>query len=484
MSDIKAVDLFCGAGGTSTGIATAARRLGRRLDLLAINHWDVAISTHSANHPQLRHICWPIEQVQPKRVVSGGRLNLLSASPECTHHSIARGGMPVSDQRRAGAWEVCRWATEMRIDSIMVENVREFEQWGPIGQDGRPLQSRRGETFRAWVKALESLNYRVEWRVLNCADYGDPTSRKRLFVLARRGRGKIEWPKPTHGEGRDHPWRTAREIIDWSLRGRSIFDRERPLAPRTIERIAAGLRKFGGPAAEPFLVMLYGTNDARSTARPFPTVTANGQHVGLAQPFILPHLGWTGNNVPQSVDAPMGTVIASHGVGHLVQPFLLPHRHAGTWQGGNAPRSVDQPLPTLTCCSSDIGVVQPFLLHVNHGDGDSRRVMRLDQPVPAVTTNRGMGIVEPFLFSYYGNGGESRVSAPVPTVTTHDRFGLVHPREIDILFRMLTPGELAAAQGFPSDYRFQGSKADQVKQIGNAVPTNTAAALAEAMLAA
>jgi DNA (cytosine-5)-methyltransferase 1 len=372
MRAVNAVDLFCGAGGTSTGIEAAARRIGRELRLVAINHWATAISTHSMNHPTARNVCWPVEQIQPKRVVSGGRLNLLAASPECTHHSIARGGMPVNDQRRAGAWEVCRWATELRIDSIMVENVREFEQWGPIGQDGRPLKSRNGETFRAWVKALESLNYRVEWRVLNCADYGDPTSRKRLFVLARRGRGRIEWPQPTHGSGRK-PWHTAREIIDWSLSGRSIFDRERPLSPRTIDRIAAGLRKFGGPAAEPFLVMLYGTGGARSVARPMPTVTANGQHVGLC---------------------------------------------------------------------------------------------------------------EPFLFSYYGNGGESRVTAPVPTVTTLDRFGLVQPRALDILFRMLTPVELAAAQGFPRDYRFAGTTCDVVRQIGNAVPTNTAAALAESMLAA
>jgi len=485
MRTIHATDLFCGAGGTSAGVQAACRRMGLGLDLLAINHWDVAIQTHTRNHPEARHICWPIEQISPKRVIPGRRLDLLCASPECTHHSIARGGMPVSDQKRAGAWEICRWATEIRIDNIIVENVREFMGWGPIGQNGQPLKSRKGETFRAWVQAMESLNYRVEWRVLNCADYGDPTSRKRLFILAKRGRGRIEWPKPSHGTP-EHPWRTAREIIDWGHKGASIFNRDRPLKPRTLERIAAGLRKFGGAAAEPFLVMLYGTNDTRSVDRPAPTVTAGGGHVGLCEPFILPHLGWSGNNVAQSVDAPMGTVIASHGVGHLVQPFLVKYHgdHDGKTDSSRRTHDVDSPLPTLDC-SNRFGLCEPFLVSCNHGSGLGYRTHGVDAPMPTLTTQKGLGVCEPFLVNYNGNGQAHRVSRPLDTITTKDRFGLVEPegRRLDVLFRMLEPGELAAAQGFPKEYTFFGSKADVVKQIGNAVPTHTASALAEAQVA-
>jgi DNA (cytosine-5)-methyltransferase 1 len=366
--------------------------------------------------------------------------------------------MPVSDQRRAGAWEVCRWATELRIDDILVENVREFETWGPVGANRRPIAARKGETFRAWVKALESLNYRVEWRVLNCADFGDPTSRKRLFIRARRGNGHIEWPAATHGAGLQ-PWHTAREIIDWTIKGRSIFNRERPLKARTIERIAAGLRKFGGAAAEPFLVMLYGTNETRSVDRPAPTVTANGQHIGLCEPFLM--------NITHAND------------------------HA------SRTHSVDGPLPTVTCAHrGEFGLIEPFLVHADYsgpapfilphlGWTGKNVAQSVDKPMPTVIASHGVGhLVQPFLVKYFGTGKTAPIGEPLHTVTTKDRFGLVEPVYLDILFRMLEPHELAAAMGFPKDYQFLGTKSDVVKQIGNAVPHHTAEALAEAALAA
>lgn len=491
MRMIQAADLFCGAGGTSSGIVKACHRMGYGLNLLAVNHWATAIATHSGNHPGARHMCMPLELVSPKAAIVDGHLDLLCASPECTHHSIARGGRPVSDQKRAGAWEVVRWASELRIDNIQLENVREFMDWGPVGNDGRPIQSKKGAMFRAFLQALRSLNYRVEHRVLNCADYGDPTSRRRLFILAKRGRGHIDWPAATHGAVsgvsgdlwavKRQPYRTAREIIDWAVKGTSIFSRKRPLSPRTIDRIAAGLRKFGGAAAEPFLVMLYGTNDARSVDRPAPTVTANGQHVGLCEPymvglthggrlydmgkpmptvtgahrgeiglvepFILPPEGVNRGNVARSLDAPLQTVLASRGGGALIEPFILPHPHAGKWANTSDPRSIDEPLPAITTTSSCIRVIEPFLVNYN------------------------------------GQGKAHSVGNPLDTVTTKDRFGLVEPAYMDILFRMLTPRELARAQGFPDDYQFTGTKADIVKQIGNAVPVNTAAALVEALVA-
>ena len=265
MSDTRrylAADLFCGAGGLTTGLSRAAERLGRRLRLVAVNHWDRAVETHAHNHPAAEHFCEDVLTLDPLKAVPGGRLDLLAAAPACTHHSNARGGKPRDDQSRATAWCVQRWATALRIDRILVENVPEFEGWGPLGHDGKPLASKKGEVFRAWVNALEKMGYRVEWRVLNAADYGAATSRRRLFVQAALGRRRIVWPDPTHtrkpepgglfGDTRK-PWRAAREVIDWGLTGESIFGRKRPLSANTLRRIEAGLRKFGGAAAEPFL---------------------------------------------------------------------------------------------------------------------------------------------------------------------------------------------------------------------------------------
>jgi DNA (cytosine-5)-methyltransferase 1 len=484
MKKIMAADLYCGAGGTTSGLFEACRRLGFRLDLLAVNHWAVAISTHTRNHPDARQICWAVDALSPKRCIPGGKLDLLVASPECTHHSIARGGMPVSDQKRAGAWEVQRWATELRIDDILVENVREFESWGPVGANRRPIQSRKGETFRAWVKALESLNYRVEWRVLNCADFGDPTSRKRLFIRARRGNGHIEWPKPTHAERAGaglQAWHTAREIIDWTVHGRSIFNRERPLKARTIERIAAGLRKFGGAAAEPFLVMLYGNSDVKTVDRPLPTVTAGGGHVGLCEPFLLDcnHGSGVGYRV-HGLDGAVPTLTANKGLA-LCEPFILPQF------GGSRARSVERPLGAITT-DGGAALIEPFLVNY-HGNHSGRmdgmdRVDAVDAPLRTVDCSNRYGLCEPFLIKYYRTGKTAPIGEPLHTVTTKDRFRLVEPAYLDILYRMLEPHELAAAMGFPEGYQFLGTKSDVVKQIGNAVPTNTAEALAEAALAA
>jgi DNA (cytosine-5)-methyltransferase 1 len=301
---------------------------------------------------------------------------MMAASPECTHHSNANGGRPKNDQSRATAWHVCRWAADLTIDNIFIENVREFMDWGPINARGKPVKSRKGETFRAFIQALQSMNYRIEWRVQNAAEFGDPTNRKRLIILAKRGDKAITWPDTTHGPGK-MPFHTARECIDWDLPSKSIFNRKKPLSKNTLRRIEAGLRKFGGPNAEPFLVMLYGTNKTRSLDRPMPTITSGGNHTALA---------------------------------------------------------------------------------------------------------------EPFLTKYYGTGGARSVNLPFDTVTTKDRFLLVEPvtgqfvSEMDIRLRMLQPHELSAAMSFPKNFRFCGTRANQVKQIGNAVPVELARAHAMALL--
>lgn len=239
---VEIADLFCGAGGTSTGAVEAVETLGYRPRLTAINHWPVAVATHERNHPGARHLCASLDSLNPRELYREGQLDLLWASPECTHHSQARGGRPINDQSRATAWCVVRWAEALRPDTIMVENVPEFATWGPIGVNRRPMRSRKGETFRAWLAALQSLGYAVDSRVLVAADYGDPTTRRRLFVQAQRGNRRIVWPDATHARrglarGSLPTWKSTQEyVIDWTLPASSIFGRKRPLSPKTMKR--------------------------------------------------------------------------------------------------------------------------------------------------------------------------------------------------------------------------------------------------------
>jgi len=443
--------------------------MNKPVDLLAINHWPVAIATHTANHPGARHMCARIEGLLPEELIPGGHLNILVASPECTHHSIARGGKPVSDQLRASAWNILRWVEALRIDNILLENVQEFRNWGPTGANGQPLKTRKGETYQAFLNALRSLGYTVEDRILNAADYGDATARKRLFVLARKGKKKIEWPRPSHGDPLFglKPYRAAREIIDWNLKGESIFNRKKALAPATLARIAAGIKKFGGRNAGAFLVMLYGSNNTRSVDRPLPTVTANGQHIGLAEPFIVP--------VAKSVNQPLGTITTKARY-CLCEPFVV------VCKGSSKTSDCKKPLPTVTT-KSDLALCEPFITILK---GESK-VRGCDKPLPTITTNPHLYLCEPFLTKYYGRGeGAKSVDEPLDTITTKDRFGLVEVTgkyQMDIRFRMLQPHELAAAMSF-GDYKFTGGKVDQVKQIGNAVPVRMAEALCGSLLGA
>ena len=503
---IRAADLFCGAGGTTTGLLHACNDLGFRLELTAVNHWPLAIQTHMANHPWARHLCtsltaidlgetglFPsIDAVDPRKAVPGGKLDVLVASPECTHHSNARGGKPRSDQSRSTPWCILRWADALHPGVILIENVPEFRTWGPLGSKGKPLKSRRGDTYRAFLTALDSLGYRVEDRVLNAADYGDATTRKRLFIQAVRGRRAVTWPEPTHakaGAGGLEPWRPARDIIDWRLPGRSIFGRKRPLAANTLRRIATGIKKFWGPLAEPFLVMLYGTNDARSVERPLPTVTAGGGHIGLAEPFLVRYQG--GPDSAQRVhscDEPLPVQDTSNRYG-VCEAFLLGQQSCA------APRGVDNPAPTIATKGA-ISLVEPFITSFAHTHKEGPRNYGVDRPLPTQTGTRTFGgghLVEPFLTKFYGTGGAVPVGDPLGTVTTKERFALVEPGVVeldgeryalDIRFRMLQPHELAAAMSFPDAYAFAGTKDQKVKQIGNAVAVRTARALCHRALAA
>lgn len=439
---IMAADLFCGAGGSSTGLVRAVRERRRQVNLLAINHWRTAVDTHTRNHPWARHLCADLSTVDPSKAIPGGFLDILIASPECTHHSVARGGKPCSDQSRASAWHVLHWVERLRVEAVLIENVREFEGWGPLGDDGRPDKARKGETFKAFVSALKSLGYFVDWRVLNAADFGDATCRRRLFIQASRKRPPI-WPEATHAG----KWRAAREVIDWNMKGESIFRRKRPLAPRTLDRIEAGLRKFGG---EPFIAVLRGTHPSQSGA-------------------------WA-----KSVEDPLGTISAGGIHAGLCEPFIIPMEHSGAQRL----RPVSEPLPTITTAKGGaFGLCHPFVMQVAHTGSDHTRVRSVDDPLPTIPAgHRGeIAVCEPFLTKYYGTAKARPVDIPLDTITAKDRFALVEPAGMDIRFRMLQPKELAAAMGFDG-YEFAGTKTDQVRQIGNAVAVRTAQALCGVMI--
>jgi DNA (cytosine-5)-methyltransferase 1 len=486
--EVQAVDLFCGAGGTSSGLAVACRALGVSVRLVAINHWDVAIASHRANHPWAEHLCAKIESVDPTEVVPDGRLDLLVASPECTHFSTARGGMPKLDQKRASPWYILPWLSRLYVRAVLIENVPEFRTWGPLGADGQPLKSRKGETFKSFVHAIQSHGYIVSYRVLNAADYGDATSRRRLFILARRGNRLIGWPRQTHSKDGKVPgtraWRAAREIIDWTIEGRSIFTRRRPLAAATMRRILAGLDRFGGEELRPFLVVLRGTEASR-IEEPVPGIAANGNHMGVAELFLIQ---LTHGGRVMSVDDPLPTITTAHrGETGLVQPFILPP--AGFHQEGgnhNPPRSVEDPLQTVTQRGGG-HLVEPFLVP-NFGErmGQEPRVHSVDEPLPAVTSHGAGGLVQGILVQYNGQSGAHSVEEPVPALTTRDRLALVQPvlngYTLDIRFRMLQPRELAGAMGFGPGYAFTGTREDVVRQIGNAVAVNVAAALCRSLL--
>ncbi len=482
---LAVADLFCGGGGTSTGLAQACANAGRKFELLAINHWNIAVQTHALNHPWARHLCASLDQVNPRTEVPRGVLDLLLASPECTDHSVAKGGRPKNDQRRASAWLILKWLQELYVKTVIIENVPEFRKWGPLGADGKPLKSKRGETFRAFLQALNSLGYNVDYRVLCAANYGAATTRERLFMIARRGHRKITWPEQTHAPadrtetlfGNLKSWRPAREIIDWSIKGTSIFNRKRPLAPATLERIAAGMLKFNWP--EPFLVVLRQHMAARSLDVPLPTLTAGGLHVGLVEPFVL---GQQSCAAPRGVSSPLPT-ISTGGAISLVEPFVIPFFGE---RKGQSPRvhSIGDPLPTVTSHGAG-GLVQPFIMPVNHGSRD-KRTYSLERPFPTVTSVDAWARVEPFVVKYNGTGTAYGLDEPLDTVTAKDRFGLVTPDGflIDVLFRMLQPHELAAAMSFPPDYQFAGTREQKVMQIGNAVDVRQARALIAEVLAA
>lgn len=508
LPDELVVDNFAGGGGASTGIEAA---LGRPVDI-AINHDAAAIAMHKANHPETKHYQEDIWQVDPREAAAGRPVGLLWASPDCTHFSRAKGTQPRKKEIRALAWVVIRWAETVRPRVILLENVEEFQTWGPLGEDGRPDPTQLGVDFRAWLAKLGDLGYQVEFRSLVAADYGSPTTRRRLFLIARRDGGPLAFPEPTHGKGRAQPWRPASEVVDWSLPCPSIFDRKKPLAEATMKRIVAGVRRFVLEAADPFIIPLTHHGDARvhDIREPVRTVTAaNRGELAVVNPFLAKyHGGDRGHTRGQGCEEPLRTLDTSNRFA-LVEPFIVRHGHystitgaalregcgAGTFRG----QQLDRPLGTV-CATNDKHLVVPFVAkHFGGGPNgvqtpglDARQPLGavtakdhhalaaafltkfygtstgsgMQMPLPTVTAGGGrggghIGEVRAFLLKYYSQGGRSesgqQLGLPLGTVTTRDRFGLVtvHGEQyeiVDIGMRMLQPHELFAAQGFPAEY--------------------------------
>lgn len=466
MSDFIA-DFFAGGGGASTGIECA---LGRSPDI-AVNHSEEALAMHAANHPTTMHLREDVFAVRPRKHTRGRNVSLAWFSPDCRHFSKAKGGKPKDRKVRGLAWSAVKFAEQERPAVIILENVEEFVTWGPLMKCGTPCPERVGQTFRKFTGRLRRLGYAVEHRVLCAADYGAPTTRKRFFLVARCDGNPVVWPEPTHRDPKKPvdlwnahlpAWRTAAECIDWSIPCPSIFERSRPLAESTCRRIAEGIRRYVTESADPFVVGIdnqsSGAGACWPSSRPLTTIVTENRHALVVPTLVQTGYGEREGQAPRvpGLDKPLGTVVAG-GVKHaLVSAFLAKHY---TGVIGTALRV---PLGTVTTQDHHSLVMAKLAPGGDHAEE-----------------------VSAFLVKYYGTGGGQGMKEPLGTVTTRDRFGLVTVRGeqfriVDIGLRMLTPRELARAQGFPEGYKLTGTTSSQVARIGNSVCPPVAAALVSA----
>ena len=462
------VDNFAGGGGASTGIEMAT---GISVDI-AINHDPEAIKMHKTNHPNTKHYCESVWDVDPVKACNGHPVALAWFSPDCKHFSKAKGGKPKDKNIRGLAWVALRWAGKVRPRVIMLENVEEFKTWGPLNRSHRPIKSKQGQTYRKFIEQLERLGYEVQTNELVAADYGAPTIRKRFFMIARCDGKPIVWPEPTHGPmdseevkaGMLKPYVGAYTQLDFSLPCPSIFDSSdeikekygiravRPLAEKTMNRIARGIKKFVLENPEPFIIQCKFNNEAQDIKKPLGTITTVGSHLLVSPTLIQYHSETTKDEVRgQKITDPIMTVDGSNRYG-LVTSFLSKFYKTGIGQ------DVREPLHTVTTSAGHFGEVRAFLI------------------------------------KYYGQGVGQDVKEPLDTVTSHDRFGLVtiHGVDyqiVDIGLRMLEPKELYGCQGFPDDYIIDRdhtgkpySRTEQVKRCGNAVCPPLPAAMVKANL--
>ena len=456
------IDNFAGGGGASTGIEAA---LGRAVDI-AINHDEQAIRMHEANHPGTLHIRNNIWQVDPLEATGGKPVDLAWFSPDCKHFSKAKGGKPREKSIRDLAWVVVHWVKRLQdaarragdpdwrqiIKLICIENVEEFQTWGPLCDEGKPVKERAGETFRQWCAELRKRGGKIEFRELRACDYGAPTIRKRFFMVVRFDGRPIVWPAPTHGRpgspevlsGKLKPWRTAAEIIDWSIPCPSIFERERPLAEKTLRRIAHGIMKFVVNNPRPFIVPF--PNSGAASAEPNPAAmpgegrsstpdSARRPSPGGAR---APHITkFREGSIGHSVEGPLHTVTANSyhkrpgGAAPLgvveaaIAPFVT---HA---QQGGRNRSVEDPHHTICANAKDQNcVAAAHLVHIGNGEreGQAPRVKDVETPLgTVVASNKHFVAVAQLLAAHIeqANGGPNNdhlagrpADAPLSTATS------------------------------------------------------------------
>jgi DNA (cytosine-5)-methyltransferase 1 len=467
------VDSFAGGGGASLGITWAT---GRHPDV-AINHDAAAIAMHEANHPTTKHYTEDVFKVSPRLVTRDRPVGLLWASPDCKHFSRAKGSKPVNKSIRGLAWVVVKWATEVGPRVIILENVREFQDWGPLvpawscpgcrwaGTEGQaklvrrkracprcdstrltetdaklPDPTRKGLTFKQFVGRLKARGYAVEWKVLNAADYGAPTHRRRLFLVARNDGEPIVWPDPTHGDpktiGTDlfsadlKPWRTAAECIDWSIPCPSIFERKKPLAEKTLRRIAAGIKRYVLDNPRPFLVDMTRENRARGTDEPAGTVTTQGNRFNLVAPVLasLAHGDGYGSATAEQrtrhIESPLGTVHAGGGNYAVVAPVVA--RIGQTGGNGNYVADPNAPLSTVTSKAEHL-LIAPTLVQTGYGEreGQAPRTADVGSPIGTVVGAGKHALCSAFLAKHYGGVVGHTPDRPLGTVTAVDHHSLV-----------------------------------------------------------
>ena len=448
------VDNFAGGGGASLGIEMA---IGRHVDI-AINHDPAAVAMHERNHGTTKHYCESVWDINPLKVSKGLPVSLCWLSPDCKHFSKAKGDIPVEKSIRGLAWVAVRWAATVKPRVIMLENVEEFKTWGPLiakrdtktnrmlkfvetDEGGKkivvseeneivpidrrvmfPDPKQKGRTFQSFINALKKKGYEVDWRELKACDYGAPTIRKRFFMIARCDGQPIVWPEPTHGDpnseavksGKLKPWRTAAEIIDWSLPCPSIFERKKPLAENTMRRIARGIHKFVIDNPKPFIIKVnhHGPEfRGQETSDPLQTVTAkNGW--GLVAPYIarIGQTGFGGDRMSYCAEDPLTTVVskAEH---LLITPTLMVNT------SGHPGGAVTEPLKTITT-GLHHAVICPTLIQMGYGDPEGRRVLDLEKPVGTVTAGGNkFAIATAMIARQFGQSVGSVMDAPIGTVT-------------------------------------------------------------------
>lgn len=572
-------DNFAGGGGASHGIELA---LGRSPDL-AVNHCAEAIAMHTANHPKTRHYIEDVWRVDPRKACAGRPVGLAWFSPDCSHFSSAKGDVPKENRIRGLAWVAVRWAASVAPRVIVLENVREFLTWGPLhkhhvdgcrlvtardkgghrivrdgapvkvcklGKEchyGKPIKARAGSTFKGFCTRLRKLGYTLEWKLLKACDYGAPTSRLRLFLIARRDGRPIVWPAPTHGPGTGRPYRTAAECIDWTIPCPSIFDRDEPLADNTLARIARGMQRFVLENGRPFIVPVnHGKHEGRKpdlrvhdSLEPLRTVTAHGRGAhAIAVPQLMRYNGERrpGEDRKVPLDEPLPTVTTANRFA-VMTPMVVKLRGTSEAHLNSSAGSVEEPLDTISAQGEHHAVVAPFLIAKSWGEreGQAPRCMSIEEPLGTVMAGGikhavavawlmknyggnydgpGQAIPEPlgtvtardhhslvsaFLVRYNGESEAQGIEAPMGTLTTKDRYSLVTVTiageewvVVDIGMRMLEPRELFNAQGFEPDYQIDVTpiwsgkrltRTAQVRCAGNSVCPPLAAAIVRAQLA-